>query len=219
MTASARHLGDFDLAVVGSGCAGSVLARAVANGGRRVLLAERGRHPRFAIGESSTPLAALALERLAARRGMPDLRDLAAYGRWRARLDHLRRGLKRGFTFYQHRPGERYANGPDNDRRLLVAASPDDAIADAHWLRADVDAFLVERAQSSGVDYRDGLRLDGFEVGDGGVKLAGADEGGRVTARAGFVVDASGPGGFLAAMLSLPPGGHEIGRASCRERV
>src|SRR6185503_11065153 len=96
--APARHLGDFDLAVVGSGCAGSVLARAVRNAGRRVLLVERGVHPRFALGESSTPLAALALERLAARWRMPDLRDLAAYGRWLARRPHLRRGLKRGFT-------------------------------------------------------------------------------------------------------------------------
>jgi len=201
---SSRHLGDFDLAVVGSGCAGATLARAAQLGGKRVLLVERGRHPRFALGESSTPLAALALERLADRRAMRDLRDLAAYGRWRARLGHLRRGLKRGFTFYHQRSGEPFAAGPANERRLLVAASPDDAIADAHWLRADVDAHLVAQAKAAGVCYRDGVLLDGCEIGDRGALLAGADDRGRLTARAAFVVDASGPAGFLAGTLGVP---------------
>ena len=146
-----RGLGRFDVAIVGSGCIGSILARALAAGGRRVLLLERGRHPRFALGESSTPLAALALERLAARYGLPDLRHLASHGAWMAHLPHLRRGLKRGFTFYGHERGRPFANGPDNERRLLVAASPDDAVADTHWLRADVDAHLVQRAVAEGV--------------------------------------------------------------------
>lgn len=206
LSASPRHLGDFDLAVVGSGCAGSVLAGAVANAGKRVVLVERSRHPRFALGESSTPLAALALERLAARWGMPDLRDLAAYGRWCARLPQLRRGLKRGFTFYRHERGRPFTNGDDNEHRLLVAASPDDEVADAHWLRADVDHHLVNAAEAAGVCYRDGLELDSCEIGDSGVRLAGVGENGRVTARAKFVVDATGPGGFLTHALGIERG-------------
>ena len=35
------------------------------------MLIERGRHPRFAIGESSTPLANLLLEELADRYDLP----------------------------------------------------------------------------------------------------------------------------------------------------
>ncbi|HZF13760.1 MAG TPA: FAD-dependent oxidoreductase [Thermoanaerobaculia bacterium] len=112
------------IAIVGSGFAGSILARVLARQGHEVTLLDRGRHPRFALGESSTPLAALSLERLAARYDLPDLSDLAAYGRWRRRLPELRRGLKRGFTFYAHRPGGPYTNGPNNDHRLLVAAAP-----------------------------------------------------------------------------------------------
>src|SRR3954465_14721527 len=112
------------IAIVGSGFAGSILARILAIQGHRVLLLDRQRHPRFALGESSTPLAAICLERLAARYGLDDLHALAAWGRWKERLPHLRRGLKRGFTFYGHQPGRPYANGPANERRLLVAASP-----------------------------------------------------------------------------------------------
>ena len=54
-----------EIAIVGSGFAGSLMARVLATIGYDVVLLERGTHPRFAIGESSTPLASLSLERLA----------------------------------------------------------------------------------------------------------------------------------------------------------
>ena len=63
---------DFDIAVIGSGFGGSLIAMIARQLGRSVILIERGRHPRFAIGESSTPLANLLLEEIA-RGGMGDL--------------------------------------------------------------------------------------------------------------------------------------------------
>ena len=78
-----------DVAIVGSGFAGSLLARILATIGYDVVLLERGRHPRFAIGESSTPMAHLTLERLGARYGLDDCRDLATHGRWLARRPEL----------------------------------------------------------------------------------------------------------------------------------
>ena len=57
---------------MGSGFAGSLMARVLAVQGYDVVLLERGAHPRFAIGESSTPLANLSLERLGTRYGMAD---------------------------------------------------------------------------------------------------------------------------------------------------
>ena len=53
----------YDLAIVGSGFAGSLLAMIARRAGRSVLLLEKGAHPRFAIGESSTPLADFKLAR------------------------------------------------------------------------------------------------------------------------------------------------------------
>ncbi len=185
----------FDIAIAGSGLTGSILARILARQGRRVLLLERGEHPRFAIGESSTPLAAILLETLAERYRLPDLADLAAYGRWTRRLGHLRRGLKRGFTFYAHRPGEEWTPGPANESRLLVAASPNDEVADAHWLRADVDAHLMARAVGAGADYRDRTRVTRIERTEDGWALAGEGAGGRFAAEADFLVDASGRSG------------------------
>jgi FADH2 O2-dependent halogenase len=181
------------VAVVGSGFAGSLLARVLAVQGHDVVLLERGTHPRFAIGESSTPLANLTLERLARRYGLDDCYDLAAHGRWVARFPELRRGLKRGFTFYRHHPGRPFAQNGTNLERLLVAASPNDHVADNHWLRADVDHHFVRAARAAGVEYRDRVEVTAETL-----KALGAD----------FVVDASGPGGFMARQLAIPSGLH-----------
>ncbi|HVS64196.1 MAG TPA: FAD-dependent oxidoreductase [Thermoanaerobaculia bacterium] len=198
-----------DVAIVGSGFAGSILARALRASGLEVALLERGRHPRFALGESTTPLANLALERLAMRYELPDLWELAAHGRWLESFPGLRRGLKRGFTFYRQPTGRRHRGS--RSERLLVAASPNDEVADTHWLRADVDAHLVKRAQTEGVLYRDGVEVELFELDEGGGEIAvsSGGVGGRSTEdlrlRCRFLVDASGAGGFLARALELPP--------------
>ena len=55
---------DCDIAVLGSGFGGTLLAIIAHRLGFGTALLERGSHPRFAIGESSTPLANLLLEEL-----------------------------------------------------------------------------------------------------------------------------------------------------------
>lgn len=194
------------VAIVGSGFAGSLLARVLAVLGHDVVLLERGTHPRFAIGESTTPLANLSLERLARRYDLGDCYQLAAHGRWLTSFPGLRRGLKRGFTFYRHHPGEAFANQGLDSERLLVAASPNDAVADTHWLRADVDHHFVRAAVEAGVDYRDRVDLTTASIGADGVRLAGRRDGTGFELDAEFVVDASGPGGFLARQLAIPSG-------------
>jgi tetracycline 7-halogenase / FADH2 O2-dependent halogenase len=197
-----------DVAIVGSGFAGSIAARVLLAQGYRVALLERGTHPRFAIGESSTPLAAIALESLAARYGLADLRALAAYGRWMERFPEVRRGLKRGFSFFGHRPGRAFHEAPTE--RLLVAASPHDGVSDTHWLRADVDHLLLRRALEDGALYRDQTRLDGVEFPAAGVRLTGERRGERIEVEAGFLIDASGFGGFLATALPIAPAPERI---------
>ena len=200
-----------DIAIIGAGFAGSLLARLLALRGRDVLLLERDRHPRFSLGESSTPLAALALERLARRYQQPDLHSLAAHGRWCRDLSGLRCGLKRGFTFYRHRPDSFAVTA---DARLLVAASPDDEVADCQWLRADVDAHLVARAREAGVDYRDRFEIVSVQECGDGMRLHGREADQAVDIDAGFVVDASGAGEVLARTLGVESTEAEFGFAS-----
>ena len=98
-----------DVAILGAGFAGSVLAMVLRRLGRSVILVERGAHPRFAVGESSTPLANLVLESLAHEYDLPRLAPLAEYGPWQRAYPHLVCGVKRGFTFFQHEPGRPFA--------------------------------------------------------------------------------------------------------------
>ena len=205
-----------EVAIVGSGFAGSLLARVLAVLGYDVVLLERGTHPRFAIGESTTPLANLSLERIAARYGLADCHHLATHGRWLAKLPELRRGLKRGFTYYRHHPGERFAERGLDSERLLVAASPEDAQSDTHWVRADVDHHFVRRAIAAGVDYVDRTELTSARFTDDGARLRGRRDGEELELDAGFVIDASGPGGFLARQLEIPSG---IGRMQTRSAL
>src|SRR5258708_4639760 len=146
---------DCDLAILGSGFGGSRLALIARRLGYTVALLERSRHPRFAIGESSTPLADFKLARIADRFGLDWLRPFAKYGSWKATHPEIPCGLKRGFSFFRHQPDRPYTVAENNANALLVAASPDDARSDTHWFRADFDAYLVQRAQEAGAVYLD----------------------------------------------------------------
>ena len=143
---------DTDLAIVGSGFGGSILAMIARRLGYRVMLLERGRHPRFAIGESASPLAGVLIEQLADRYDLPRLRPLSAFGTWQRAYPDVVCGLKRGFTYFKHETGRRYGPTPDRSNQLLVAASPNDELSDTHWLRSDVDHFLVREAIALGAD-------------------------------------------------------------------
>ncbi len=188
-----------DVAVVGSGFGGSLAALALRKRGRSVVLLERSRHPRFVIGESSTPLANLLLEDLADRYDLPRLRPLAKWGPWQRAYPDVGCGKKRGFSFFAHGDAAR-----DRERPLLVAASPHDEIADTHWYRPDVDHLLVREAEAEGATYLAETVLDRARFDDEGGSLEGSRKGRPVQVAARFVVDASGPRGFLHRALNLP---------------
>ena len=194
---------DADVAIVGSGFSGSLTALALLERRRRVALIERGRHPRFAIGESSTPLADLLIEELADRYGLPAIRVFSKWGTWQRARPDVAAGLKRGFTFLFHRPGAAFAEDPGRERQLVVAASPHDEIADTHWYRPDFDRALVEHARTAGAIYLDATRLDALRQEGDRTILEGERDGRSVRVSAPFVVDASGPRGFLHRMLGL----------------
>ena len=193
-----------DVAVIGSGFAGSLTALALRSIGRSVVLVERGRHPRFAIGESSTPLANLLLEELADRYGLPRIRVFSKWGTWQRSRPDIAGGLKRGFTFLFHEPGGRFADDPDRERQLMVAASPHDEIGDTHWYRPDFDHNLVREAEAAGALCLDETTIDRVALDGDRSTLEGTRLGQAVRVTASFVVDASGPGGLLSRALSLP---------------
>ena len=172
--------------------------------GLSTALIERGRHPRFAIGESSTPLANLLLEEICEESRLPSLRPLCKWGTWQKNLPRVACGLKRGFTFYHHEFGKRFAPDPEHRKQLLVGASPNDDIADTHWYRAEFDHFLTNEAQNLGVAYWDETAIVNCQEQDQGLILSGVRRGSPIEISADFLIDATGPRGFLHRALNLP---------------
>jgi tetracycline 7-halogenase / FADH2 O2-dependent halogenase len=171
--------------------------------GRRVILLERGQHPRVAIGESSTPLSNLLLEELTTKYDLPNLKPLSKWGSWQDNYPQLACGLKRGFTFFHHVLGGSKITAVDRTNQLLVAASPHNGIADTHWYRADFDHFLVREAENLGVTYLDEVELKEFACDGKTARLKGTRKGHSLEISAMLVVDATGPRGFLHRALKV----------------
>ena len=192
-----------EIAVVGGGFGGALMAMVARQMGRTVVLIERGTHPRFAIGESSTPLANLFLQQLAEQFDLPQLLPFRRWGEWQREFPAIGCGLKRGFSFFHHSLGRDFSDDEKRQRQLLVAASPRDEVADTHWFRADFDQHLVGEAQRLGVEYFDRTELTAFCETTDAVTLRGEREGEPIEFRVGFVVDATGPRGCLFRLLGL----------------
>ena len=172
--------------------------------GHSVVLLEKGRHPRFAIGESSTPLANLVLEELSERYNLPAIRPLTKWGTWQQANPKIACGLKRGFTFFHHNAGQPFQDDESHRKHLLVAASPNDRIADTHWYRPHFDAFLVSEAQKLGGTYLDEVDLWGVDVDQKRPIIQGRFRGQPLEIHTELIIDASGPRGFLHRALELP---------------
>lgn len=197
-----------DVLILGSGFGGSLLALILARAGKSVVMVDRSRHPRFAIGESSTPLADRTLAQMAARYQLPELIPLCHWGSWKRVYPNLLCGRKRGFTYFDQTSADDVSIENFDDRRLLVSASVNDEYSDTHWLRSDIDQFIFRLANDAGVAtfqnciYQLELTGDDWilnvETSDdpvlslGRVPTATQDSTGTYCVRTPFVVDATG---------------------------
>jgi tetracycline 7-halogenase / FADH2 O2-dependent halogenase len=207
-------LTQFDVVVIGSGFSGSILAWVLASQGRSVALIDRTSHPRFAIGESSTPTADFLVAHIADRWGLTELAPLACWGTWKSRYPEVICGKKRGFSYYRHYLDQVFQDDTQHSNSLLVAASSSDAWSDTHWLRSSVDQFLAQRSQAAGAALMEGWSLhaasfDRFDhewtiqVCPVGVEQA-EDDGARITVKCRWLVDASGSGNALSEFVENP---------------
>src|SRR5215468_9393143 len=169
---------DFDLAIIGSGFSGSLLAMIARRTGRSVMLLDRSAHPRFAIGESTAPLMNLVIGQLADRYDLPRLKPLTTWGEWQRSYPQVVGGLKRGSSYFKHEFGAKYQTAADRSNQLLVSNCPNDEAADTHWLRSDVDYFLLQEAVASGADFLDQTELHSIELANvAGARLRGGRRG------------------------------------------
>ncbi|MBX5438230.1 MAG: tryptophan 7-halogenase [Thermoflavifilum sp.] len=187
-----HHNARYDVLIAGAGFAGSLAALLLHQLGRKVCLVEKAKHPRFAIGESSTPAADMILRRFASSYQLPWLEAFSRYGSWCRTYPEVMRGLKRGFSFYKHHPGKPFYTNAEHDHELLVAASADDEHSDTQWLRADFDAFLVSKVQEAGIAYLDLTEIVEVEEDGNGLLFTVQQNGRTGRLSADFFLDATG---------------------------
>ena len=193
----------FDVVVLGSGFAGALTAMIARKQGSRVLLIEKGQHPRMTIGESTTPLTNLLLEEIAKAHDLPFLLDFTQYGKWKKAHPDLKVGLKRGFSFYNRQSKGKSSGLTEWDNELLVAASPNNFVADTQWWRADWDFFLVNQCKKMGVEYSDLTDISDLKEEHDGVLLWIQTERSQRRVKAGLLIDACGGRAGIGRLLNI----------------
>jgi FADH2 O2-dependent halogenase len=132
----------FDVAILGGGLSGSLLGAILAKQGVSVVIIEEDVHPRFAVGESTTPHTSLLISLLAERLGMPEIEHIA-YPERLPKHVCTTSGLKRFFGFVYQRPGQPY----DPREGFQIGTNSKD---ENHWFRQDIDAYLFHLAVKYG---------------------------------------------------------------------
>lgn len=195
---------EFDVVVIGSGFGGSLSGLILSRLGFSVCVLDKSVHPRFTIGESSTPLADQILKRIATRYQFDWLTPMTTYGTAQGLSDEVIVGLKRGFSYFRHQPNQDFNPLKNRSNELLVAASQSDQVADTHWLRSTVDYYIAKQLGNSGVSLYEQFDIEEIQpLGDSvssNWEIRGcAERDSTLSAR--FLIDASGRAGVLSKFL------------------
>jgi flavin-dependent dehydrogenase len=172
-----RSEAEFDVIVVGGGPAGATIATLLARQGRRVLVFEKARHPRFHIGESLLPANVPLLEQLGV------LEQVAAIGmpKW---------GVE--FVSPQHaEPAQiEFADAWDKSQPMAWQVR-----------RAEFDHILLNQARRSGAEVQEDTAVTAVAFDGQGVSVTARQGTQQLQRRARFLVDASGRDALLATQL------------------
>lgn len=185
----------FDVAVIGSGFAGSMLGAILARNGTNVLLLDAKAHPKFAIGESTIPNMLVTLRTMAMRYDVPELLALSTFTGCQEVIS-ASHGQKIHFGFMAHQEGM-----TQDPKQLTMFNFPKMLLHPAaHMLRQDTDQWLYNVAIKYGCTTRTNFFTTGVDFDDDGVTITSAA---GDSYRAKYVVDASGYKSVLADKFGL----------------
>lgn len=168
----------FDVAVIGAGPAGSTAAALLARKGRRVVVFDKDRHPRFHIGESLLPMNLELFETL----GVAD--EVARIGLVKPEVE---------FHSAEHGRAQAFSFADAFDKRYPYAYEV---------RRSEFDAMLLANARRCGATVHEGCRVVDVAIGPDGVRLGVRHDDGREERfEAAELVDASGRDTVMAGRL------------------
>src|SRR5215510_5025454 len=159
----------YDVAIIGGGPAGSTAAALLARAGRRVIVFEREKFPRFHIGESLLPFSMKAFTRLGLHEKFLSAGFIKKYGG-----EIIGACSDTGTKFYFK---DGYRSQTDHAYQVT---------------RGDFDKVLLDHAAESGAEVHEEASVDGVQFSNDGVELAVRFNGSTDSIRARYLVDASG---------------------------
>jgi flavin-dependent dehydrogenase len=197
--------GMYDVAIIGGGPAGSTAATLLAQAGRRVIVFEREKFPRFHIGESLLPFSIQTFDRLGVREKL-DRTFLPKFGG-----EIMAACGTRGIKFY-FKDGFR----SQRDRAYQVTRSEFDKLLLDH--SRESGAEVLEETKVNGVNFADDrvtIQIENSKVACSTTEPAGAERRGRESPRgfasggahksieARYLLDCSGRQTVLGSSFSL----------------
>jgi geranylgeranyl reductase family protein len=172
--------GMYDVAIIGGGPAGSTAATLLAKAGRRVVVLEREKFPRFHIGESLLPFSMQQFDRLGVREKL-DRNFMPKYGG-----EIVAACGTRGVKFY-FKDGFR----SQRDRAYQVT-------------RSDFDKVLLDHSCENGAEIREETEVTKLDFADDRVKIdIDASDGTKSTIEARYLLDCSGRQTILGGLFNL----------------
>jgi len=164
----------YDVAIIGGGPAGSTAAALLARAGRRVVVFEREKFPRFHIGESLLPFSMKAFTRL----GLHE--------------KFLRAGFLKKFG------GEIFGACSDQGTKFYFKDGYRSKTDHAYQVtRGDFDKVLLDHAAECGAEVSEQISVDRVRFSGDGVELRGKSNGPSQSIRARYLIDASGRASVL----------------------
>lgn len=179
-----KRSNQFDVAIIGAGIAGSMLATILTHEGARVLVIDADTHPRFVIGESTVRHTLRMVRLMAEKYGIEELHHMGTGNNIRKHVTSAC-GEKRNFGFIYHREGQ--TQNPREANQMVIP--PFREGYEAHLFRQDIDAYLYQAALHYGTVGLQNTRVTEVDIDEWGVTLK-TDKGDTYTAN--YIVDAAG---------------------------
>ena len=170
----------YDVAIIGGGPAGSTAAALLAQAGRRVIVFEREKFPRFHIGESLLPFSMKAFTRLGLHEKFSRAGFIKKYGG-----EIIGACSENGTKFYFK---DGYRSQTDHAYQVT---------------RGDFDKVLLDHARESGAHVHEQTAVDGIDFSHDGIQLGVRSDGSFRSVRARYLVDASGRNSVLGRQFKI----------------